>query len=114
MNKRGEALYIKDILDAIKNIENYTQGISFMKFSKDQKTIDAVVRNFEIIGEASKSLSNRIKSSSPEIPWKDVTGMRNKITHEYFGVDLEIIWKAILEDLPAFKKAIKNLKRRAR
>ena len=110
MNKRSEVLYIKDILDAINNIEDYTQTISFQKFSRDQKTIDAVVRNFEIIGEASKNLSKKVKSSTPGIPWKDVAGMRNKIIHEDFGVDLEIIWKAIQEDLPSLKKAIKKLK----
>ncbi|MCB9771302.1 MAG: DUF86 domain-containing protein [Candidatus Omnitrophica bacterium] len=110
MSRRSEALYIKDIADAIAHIEQYTKGISFTKFSKTPMIIDAVVRNFEIIGEAAKNLSSKTKASVPEIPWEDITGMRNKIIHEYFGVDLEIIWKTIRESLPVFKKAIAKLK----
>jgi uncharacterized protein with HEPN domain len=109
MKKRSEALYIKDILDAIKSIEDYTKEISFKKFSNSQMMIDAVVRNFEIIGEASKNLSKKTKSAHPEVPWEDVSAMRNKIIHEYFGVDLEIIWETIQKDLPHFKNAIKEL-----
>ena len=109
MSKRNEKLYIKDILSAIKHIENYTEGISFEKFSDDQMIIDAVVRNFEIIGEAAQKISQKTKFSAPEIPWQDIVGMRNKIIHEYFGVDLEIIWRTIQEALPVFKKAIKKI-----
>ncbi len=108
MTKRKDDLYLKDMLGAIKNIENYTKNISFKKFSSTQMIIDAVVRNFEIIGEASKNLSQKTKSTISDIPWKDVTGMRNKIVHEYFGVDLQIIWTTIHEALPVFKKAIKK------
>ncbi len=108
MNKRRDDLYIKDILDSIKNIENYTKNISYKKFSSTQMLIDAIVRNFEIIGEAAKNLSNETKSAISDIPWKDITGMRNKIIHEYFGVDLQIIWKTIQESLPDFKKALKK------
>ncbi len=110
MSGRTEALYLKDIRDAVNNIENYTKEISFKKFAHNQMIIDAVVRNFEIIGEASKNLPKKTKSSRPDIPWEDVAGMRNKIIHEYFGVDLEIIWKTIQEDLPHFKKALKKIK----
>ena len=99
MSSRNENLYIKDILDAINNIENYTKGISFEKFSGNQMIIDAVVRNFEIIGEAAKNLSKETKSSLSGIPWQDITAMRNKIIHEYFGVDLGIVWKAVKQDL---------------
>ena len=109
MNKRTEALYIVDILTAIKNIESYTQRISFKKFSDNQMIIDAVIRNLEIIGEASKNLSSAIKFSCPDIPWEDILGMRNKIAHEYFGVDVEIIWETIQESLPELKKAIKRI-----
>ena len=71
--------------------------------------IDAVVRNFEIIGEAAKNLSRKTKSRLSDIPWEDITGMRNKMIHEYFGVDLEIIWKTIQEAVPDLKKAIKKV-----
>ena len=110
MSRRSEALYIKDIADAIAHIEQYTKGISFTKFSKTPMIIDAVVRNFEVIGEAAKNLSPKTKASVTEIPWEDITGMRNKIIHEYFGVDLEIIWETIRESLPVFKKAIAKMK----
>ena len=108
MSKRNDALYIKDILEAIKNIKEYSKNLSFKKFSNNQMVIDAVVRNFEIIGEAAKNLSKKTKASISEIPWQDITGMRNKIIHEYFGVDLEIIWQTIQESLPDFEKAIRG------
>ncbi len=111
MSKRNEALYIKDILTAIKNIESYTKGIPFKKFSYNQMIIDAVIRNLEIIGEAAKNLSIEIKSSRPNIPWEDIIGMRNKIAHEYFGVDTEIIWETVQESLPELKKAMKRIRR---
>lgn len=111
MNKRNEALYIADILTAIKNIESYTQGISFKRFLNNQMIIDAVIRNLEIIGEASKNLSSEIKSSRLDIPWEDIIGMRNKIAHEYFGVDIEIIWETIQESLPELKKMMKRIRR---
>ena len=109
MSKRNEKLYINDILEAIRNIEDYTKSISFKEFSGNQMIIDAVVRNFEIIGEAANHVSPKTRFSVPEIPWEDITGMRNKIIHEYFGVDLEIIWQTIQESLPDFKKTIKKL-----
>ena len=109
MSQRTEYLYVKDILAAIKNIEDYTKNISFKKFADNQMIIDAVVRNFEIIGEAAQKISKKTKSLAPEIPWQDVAGMRNKIIHEYFGVDLKIIWQTIQQALPVFKKAIKKI-----
>ncbi len=111
MSKRNEALYIKDILTAIKNIENYTQGISFKKFLNNQMIIDAVIRNLEIIGEAAKNLSSETRHSRPDIPWEDIVGMRNKIAHEYFGVDIEIIWETIQESLPELKKMMRRIRR---
>ena len=112
MSKRNEKLYIHDILEAIKNIENYTKKISFNKFAHSQIIIDAVVRNFEIIGEAAKNLSPKTKSSHSDIPWKNVLAMRNKIIHEYFGVDLEIIWQTIQQDLPHLKNTVKKMSKK--
>jgi uncharacterized protein with HEPN domain len=104
--KRNSGLYINDILDSIKKIETYTKGLSFKEFAHRKIVIDAVVRNLEIIGEASKNIPVKTKSLHKEIPWKEMAGMRDKITHEYFGVDLKIVWKTIKHSLPVLKKNI--------
>ncbi len=109
MTKRNEQVYIRDIVDSIERIEDYTKGLSFEQFSHDQKTIDAVIRNFEIIGEATKNLSNEIKSSYQDIPWKEMAGMRDKMIHDYSGVDLDIIWKTIKERLLELKKSLEGI-----
>jgi uncharacterized protein with HEPN domain len=109
MSKRGAELYLEDIKNSIEKIEGYVTEIDFEKFSKDEKTIDAVIRNLEIIGEAVNNLPEEIKSQNPEIPWKEAVGMRNKVAHEYFGVDDEILWKTVTEDLPIFKEQIQKI-----
>lgn len=100
---------LKDIIRAIDNIENYTRGVDYRSFESNQEKIDAVLRNFEIIGEAVKNLPNEIKRKHKEIEWKSISGMRDVLIHEYFGVDLETVWKAVKEDLPVFKKKIKKM-----
>ena len=92
---RTANLYIKDILDSIKSIREYINGLTFEEFCGKKIVIDAVVRNFEIIGEAAKNTPKNVKSLHREIPWKEMSGMRNKMIHEYFGVDLHIVWKTI-------------------
>lgn len=106
--KRTAKLYIKDILDSIKSIGEYTSGLSFEAFRSRKIVIDAVVRNFEVIGEAAKNVPENLKDMQPEIPWKEMSGMRNKITHEYFGIDLDIVWKTI-QNLPDIETAIKKI-----
>lgn len=112
MSKRGIRLYIEDVKDAIKKIEEYTKGLDFDTFAKDAKTIDAVVRNVSIIGEAIKRFPSEIKSEYPQVPWKEITGTRNKAIHEYFGIDEDILWKTIKEDLPPFKKQITEISKK--
>jgi len=109
MTKRTAQLYIIDILDSIKNIEEYIKGMDFEEFEKDQKTIDAVVRNFEIIGEASRNMPEDIKLKRKDIPWSKMIGMRNILAHEYFSADLEIIWETIQEDLLHIKLLIDDV-----
>lgn len=111
MSKRTPKLYLEDIKDSIRKIENYTRNLSFDKFKKDTLTIDAVVRNLTIIGEAAKNIPKEIKSKYPEVVWSEAIGMRNKVTHEYFGIDEDILWKTIKEDLPVFKKQIAKILR---
>lgn len=106
---RDYELYIEDILNAIKKIKRYTHKISFKNFCKDEKTVDAVIRNFEVIGEAVRQLSPDIKSKHPEIEWKVMINFRNVIIHEYFGIDLEIMWDIIETKLNILEKKIRNI-----
>jgi len=97
MSKRDNLLLIDDMYKASLKVRVYTEGMSFDEFASDSKTVDAVVRNFEIIGEASNRIDEDFRQKNPEIEWRRIIGLRNRIVHEYFGVDLEIIW-AIVTD----------------
>jgi len=103
---RNYRLYLEDIVDSIDKINAYTKGMSLREFSKEQKTIDAVVRNFEIIGEATRQLPASIKANYPEIEWKSMNDFRNVIIHEYFGIDFEIMWDIIETKLLPLKKKL--------
>ena len=107
--KRTCQLYLRDILEAIERIESYVKGRSFEQFSKDTLVIDAVVRNFEIIGEATKHIPAEIKQDHPLIKWKEMAGMRDKLAHEYFGVDVEILWRTSTNRLSTLKPLIEEL-----
>ncbi len=112
--KRNYEDYLFDISDAINKIEKFCVGFDLEKFSQDEKTQDAVIRRFEIIGEAVNNIPTKVKNRYKEIPWKEMAGMRNKLVHEYFGVDKKVVWKTIKEDVPELKekilKIIKDLK----
>lgn len=86
---RDLRLFLDDIIEAITKIEGYTQGQSFDEFYQDSKTVDAVIRNFEVIGEATKNIPDDVRVNYPQIPWKEMAGMRDKLIHEYFGVNLK-------------------------
>ena len=90
-SERDPILYLEDILTSMKRVEEYIEGLDFHKFKQDYKTVDAVIRNFEIIGEAAKRVDENIKDKYPNIPWKEMYYLRNRISHEYFGVDYEIL-----------------------
>lgn len=98
---------IDDILEAIGKIERYTKGMDFDAWQADEKTVDAVIRNIEVIGEASSHLPDGVLKQYDDIPWSLMKGIRTILAHEYFGVDLEIIWKTVTEDLPLLKKRLK-------
>ena len=110
-SKRSYRFFLEDILESIDKIESYTKNLSNVKFVKDPKTIDAVIRNLEIIGEAAKHIPKSIRSKHTEIPWKKMIGLRNIISHEYFGVDEKIIWEIIKVDLPILKHSMFKLLR---
>lgn len=109
MSKRAAELYIKDIKDAIRKIEKYTRGVSRENFMVDEQLIDAVVRNLSIIGEAVVNIPKEIKTKNQDVAWPEITGMRNKVIHEYFGVDKGILWETIKNNLPEFKKQIRKM-----
>ena len=107
--KRIIALYLNDILEAVERIEKYTDGLTFENFSKNPLVVDAVIRNFEIIGEAAKNIPAGVKENQPQIQWKEMAGMRDKLSHEYFGVNMEILWRTAKNRLPVLKPQIKEL-----
>jgi uncharacterized protein with HEPN domain len=109
MSKRDFKILLEDIEDAINNIEKYTAGMDYKDFVKDRKTIDAVVRNLEIIGEASNRIPNPIKNRYNKIEWNKVVSVRNRIIHEYFGVDYEIIWEIVTKNLGDLKDKIAQI-----
>jgi uncharacterized protein with HEPN domain len=109
MKKREYGDYIQDILDSINDIGKFTEGMDFDKFKKDKKTIYAVVRALEIIGEATKNVPKRIREKYPEVPWKKMAGMRDRLVQEYFGVDLEILWEVVKKDVSMIKPLIQNV-----
>jgi uncharacterized protein with HEPN domain len=91
MKKRNFTVYINNILDSIEEVAEFTEGMSFDEFGRDKKTINAVIRSLEVLGEAARKIPYDLRDKAPEVPWNKMTGMRNKLIHEYFGVDLEIV-----------------------
>lgn len=112
--KRSNKIFIDDILESIDRIEQYIKGLSYEDFVEKQMVIDAVVRNLEIIGEASRNIGEDTKSKYADVPWNRMIGLRNIIAHGYFDVDLTIVWRIITKNLPETKPSIiqmsKNLK----
>lgn len=100
---------LADIKNEIINIENFITGYDFKKFSQDQKTIHAVIRAIEVIGEAANSLPEEFTSQHAIIPWRAIVDMRNNLIHEYFGVDINIIWRTITTDIPDLKELLDAL-----
>jgi len=98
-----------DILDSIEKIEDFVKGFDFEGFSNDTKTIYAVVRALEIIGEATKNLPDSLRLNHPEVPWKNMAGFRDKVVHGYFSVDLEVVWDTAVEDIPYLKPLITKI-----
>lgn len=109
MSERPQLLYCQDILDSGSAILTYVQGLNCEAFVRDRMRYSAVIREFEIIGEAVGKLSASLKASYPTIPWQDIKDFRNLLAHEYFGVDLEIVWNTIRDDLPMLMEAVRKI-----
>ena len=109
MSKRSEQDLLQDISESIERIHSYAENVNYEQFKKDFKTQDAVLRNIEILGEAVKLLPETMKSQYPNIPWKNIAGTRDKLIHDYFGVNIDIVWDIVLNEIPDLRLKIKNI-----
>jgi len=100
MSRRSDREFLQDIQEAARRIAEYISGMTYEDFLKDSKTQDAVIRNLEIIGEATKNLSREIRAAHPDIPWRAMAGVRDRLIHDYFGVNLDIVWQIVTVELP--------------
>lgn len=107
--KRYISIYIKDILENMKRADRFVEGMDYQDFVKDEKTSFAVIRCIEIMGEAAKYVPEEIRQKYPQVPWKDIAGMRDKVIHEYFGVNLERVWLVLKKDIRRIRPLIKHV-----
>ena len=109
MSRRSDRVLLSDMLEAARRIAAYTKNVTYRKFSADLKTQDAVVRNLEIIGEAGKGLSPALRKCHGDIPWKSIIGMRDRLIHDYSGVNIDIVWQVATVDLSVFAARLESL-----
>ena len=111
MSKRTVKQFLADIQEAARRIKSYTSEMSHETFQKDTKTQDAVIRNLEIIGEGTKNLPTELRARYPDVPWKSMAGVRDRLIHDYFAVDLEIVWNIAILEIPAVALQIEKIMR---
>jgi len=107
--KKEDTIYLQHILDAISRMEEYVHELSYEGFLENRLVQDGVIRQIEIIGEAAKRLSPKMRNQVSDIPWKDIAGMRDKLIHDYMGVDIDAVWDTVSKDIPELKNKLKNL-----
>jgi uncharacterized protein with HEPN domain len=110
MSSRPAGLLIEDMWEAVRRVERYTEGLSLEDFLSDEKTVDAVVRNLQVIGEAASRLPEEVRLRASQIDWHKVVGLRHRVVHEYFGVDLQLVWQVLLSHLPILKTVLETLR----
>ncbi len=106
---RNYSLYLQDIAEAIDRIQSYLEGVARDEFETNQMRLDAVIRNLQIIGEAVKKIPDSIKKKYPNIPWQEIAGLRNRVTHAYFNVDINIIWDVVQSELPILQPQVQRI-----
>ncbi len=106
---RDYTLYLKDMLEAMEAIEKFVEGVDFDNFQKNDMVSSAVIRKFEIIGEAAKKVPDTIRNKYPEIPWKEMSGMRDRLIHFYFGVKYSLVWQTVKDIIPSIKPLISKI-----
>jgi len=104
--KRDYSLFLNDIVQACEKIERYTNPFDYNQFSVNEMAIDAVIRNFEVIGEAIRNIPNELKNAYPQVEWQEAVGFRNIMIHNYFGIDLEAVWETVQKNIPLLKSHI--------
>ncbi len=109
MARREYVDYLRDMLDAAEKVRNFVAGMQYEDFMADEKTLFAVVRALEIIGEASKKVPKPVRDKYPELPWRVMAGTRDRLVHEYFGVDREVVWQTLREDIPQLIPVLRKL-----
>jgi uncharacterized protein with HEPN domain len=107
--ERSHQDYLNDMLEAMSKATQFVEGMSFDQFSTDDKTMFAVIRALEIVGEAAKKIPPEVRALRQDIPWREIAGMRDKLTHDYFGVNVSVIWKTVGEDIPLLREGIRSL-----
>ena len=107
--KKNDTVFLQHILEAINQIEVYTSNVSYEQFLQERLLQDGVVRQLEIIGEASRNLSTDFRDQHPEISWRQIIGLRNRVVHAYFELNLTIIWEVVENDLPVLKQGLEQL-----